>query len=195
MTPRQSHYGGAADAELIRASRDDPAAFEELFERHALALRKSLLAETHDVAAANDLLAETFARAWLSSSRFRGRHAQSGRAWLFGIARNLALHHHRHGRVETSARKRLQVMVETTDDGGIESSIDRIDAQTMLPAAREALRTLDDDQRLAIGYRVVGDLTYSEIATRLECEPTTARTRVHRGLRSLRAAIEKEPGK
>jgi len=86
-------------------------------------------------------------------------------------------------------------MVEATDDGGIESSIDRIDAQAKLPAAREALKTLDDDQRLAIGYRVVGGLSYSEIAAQLECEPTTARTRVHRGLRSLRAAIEKDATK
>jgi len=192
MTPTPSPYADATDAQLIHAARNEPAAFEALFVRHALALRRMLFAQTKDLAVANDLLSETFARAWLASRRFRGDSEHSGRAWLFGIGRNLVLQHYRHGRVEQSARKRLRLGEDTTNDGGIDSSIDRVDALAALPATREAFAELGEDQQLAIGYRVIAGLSYAEVASQLGCEPVTARTRVHRGLRNLRAALEKE---
>lgn len=186
---RPPTYALASDAELIRASAHDEAAFEALFDRHAVKLRHWLVAETNDLAVANDLLAETFARAWLASRRFRGDRDASGRAWLYGIAKNLVLHHHRRGRVERSARKRLEILAVPTDDGGLDSTLARIDAERLVPAANKALLALEHGQRLAIGYRVLGGLSYAEAAARLRCNPATVRTRVHRGLRSLRTAI------
>jgi Sigma-70 region 2 len=65
---------GAArsDAELIHASRSDPAAFEVLVERHAMLLDRWLTAKTGSAALAHELMAETFAQAWRGARQFRG---------------------------------------------------------------------------------------------------------------------------
>ena len=54
----------------------------------------------------------------------------------------------------------------------------------------EALAELPAEQRQAVALRVVGDLPYRRIASRLDCTPAAARIRVSRGLTRLRARLE-----
>src|SRR3954467_10741839 len=75
------------DAELIRAAGSEPAAFGELYERHAAAVFAWAARRARHLAA--DLTAETFAQAWLSRRRFRDRRSGSALPWLLGIAENL----------------------------------------------------------------------------------------------------------
>jgi RNA polymerase sigma factor (sigma-70 family) len=179
------------DSELIRASRSNPAAFEMLFERHAAALRGWLFAQTKNAEASHDLLAETFAQAWRGRRRFRGDDDRSGTAWLYGIARNLLHQHYKRGRVETAGRGRLGINTDIRDDGGIEELQARIDAHELSPWVRQAFAELTPEQQRAIGYRVIDELSYEEVAAQLDCTPTTARSHVFRGLQSLRTAISK----
>jgi RNA polymerase sigma-70 factor (ECF subfamily) len=180
-----------SDAELIRAARREPAAFEALFERHAMALRQWLFAQTGDASVSHDLLAETFAQAWRGRRRFRGEDERSGVAWLYGIARHLVSQHHKRGRIETAGRRRLGMATVTRDDGGIEELPSRLDAHELSAALREAFAGLTAGQRAAIGYRVIEELSYEEVAARLRCSPLSARARVFRGLQSMRSAITK----
>ena len=180
-----------SDAELIRAARREPAAFEALFERHAMALRQWLFAQTGDASVSHDLLAETFAQAWRGRRRFRGEDERSGVAWLYGIARHLVSQHHKRGRIETAGRRRLGMATVTRDDGGIEELPSRLDAHELSAAVREAFAGLTAGQRAAIGYRVIEELSYEEGAARLRCSPLSARARVFRGLQSMRSAITK----
>jgi RNA polymerase sigma-70 factor (ECF subfamily) len=182
---------GRSDSELLRGARRDPAAFEELFERHAMPLRQWLFAQTGDAGVAHDLLAETFAQAWRGVRGFRGKHERSGAAWLYGIARHLVHQHREHGRIESAGRERLAMATASSHDGGIEEIAFRIDAHGLAPAVRDAFAELTPDQQRAIDYRVVQELSYEEVATRLDCSTITARTRVFRGLRTLRGAIAK----
>ena len=184
-------FAEQSDVELIRAARREPAAFEELFERHAMALRQWLFAQTGDATASHDLLGETFAQAWRGVRRFRGEDERSGVAWLYGIARHLVSQHHKRGRIETAGRKRLGMATVTRDDGGIEELPSRLDAHELSAEVREAFAGLTAGQRAAIGYRVIDELSYEEVAVRLRCSPVTARARVFRGLRSMRSAITK----
>jgi RNA polymerase sigma-70 factor (ECF subfamily) len=57
-------------------------------------------------------------------------------------------------------------------------------------ALRQALRALDVDQRLAVVLRYFEDLTVDEIAARLGERPGTVKSRLHYGLRALRAAVD-----
>jgi RNA polymerase sigma-70 factor (ECF subfamily) len=61
------------DAELIRETRTDAAAFRELYDRYARQVHGYHLRRTRDPHAAHDLTAETFAQAWLARRRFRDR--------------------------------------------------------------------------------------------------------------------------
>ncbi len=182
---------GRSDSELLRGARRDPAAFEELFERHAMPLWQWLFAQTGDAGVAHDLLAETFAQAWRGMRRFRGRHDRSGGAWLYGIARHLVHQHRKRGRIESAGRRRLAMATAISHDGGIEEIAFRIDAHELAPAVRDAFAELTPDQQRAIDYRVVQELSYEEVAACLDCSTITARTRVFRGLQTLRAAIAK----
>ncbi len=180
-----------SDAELIRASRGDPAAFETLVERHAALLDRWLQAQTGNAATAHELMAETFAQAWRGVRRFRGTDDRSGAAWLYAIARNLLRQHYRRGHLETAARRRLGMATLVGQDDDTEEIARRIDAHELAPAVREAFAELTPDQQRAIAYRVIDELSYEEVGARLDCSAPTARSHVFRGLRLIRTTIAK----
>ena len=87
------------DAELIVASRRDPAAFRELYDRWADKLLAWFYRRVFDAEVAADLLAETFAVAYERRHRFHDL-GKPGSAWLFGIAQKELAHWIRHRAAE-----------------------------------------------------------------------------------------------
>jgi len=80
------------DQELIEQIQAQQAwAFDQLFERYEVALRRHVGCIVRDEPAADDLLQETFLRVWIHSSQWNGQGTVKG--WLFRIATNLALNH------------------------------------------------------------------------------------------------------
>jgi RNA polymerase sigma-70 factor (ECF subfamily) len=179
------------DAELIVASRNDPGAFRELYDRWAERLLAYFYRRTLDAEVAADLLAETFAVAYERRRRFRDV-GRPGGAWLYGIAAKELSHWFRHQDVERRAVRRLGVEVPQLDD----ESIARIEALADIEQHREALAAALDQmtcgEREAVHLRVVGELGYSEIAARLDCTEGAARRRVHRGLARLNNLMQME---
>jgi RNA polymerase sigma factor (sigma-70 family) len=186
----RGQFAGCSDTELIRTALADPAAFEELYERHSISLQRWLFEHTSDMGVSRELLAETFAQAWRSARRFRGEDDRSGTAWLYGIARRLLLKHYRRTGVETAARTRLGMRTACDDDGGLDEIIARLDANELSTFLREAFEQLTSEQQQAVAYRVVNELSYEDVAARLGVSPITARTRVFRGLQALRATVK-----
>ncbi len=88
------------DAELIRASLEDPAAFGAIFDRHFdkiyAYLRRRFGAEW-----AEDLASETFTRAIAARDRFDGSYADAA-PWLYGIALNVGRRHGRDSKRDAS---------------------------------------------------------------------------------------------
>ena len=180
------------DAELIVASRHDPAAFRELYDRWAERLLAYFYRRVFDAEVAADLLAETFAVAYERRHRFRDV-GRPGSAWLFGIARKELAHWLRHRAAEQRAVRRLGIVVPALDD----ESIARIEALADVAAQREALQEaldrMTDLERDAVRLRVLEELDYQSIAARLGCSEGTARGRVHRGLTRLARLLEVSP--
>lgn len=75
-----------SDAELLVASRGEPQAFCELYDRWAEALLAYFYRRVRSPEVAADLLAETFAVAFEARGRFRDV-GKPGGASLYGIAR------------------------------------------------------------------------------------------------------------
>ena len=173
------------DAELLIAARTDPQAFREFYERYAVWMRAWFQRQTGSETAALDLTAETFAQAWRGIRRFKDMAEGSGAPWLFGIARNLLRQYHKHNRIESAARARLGIPVADTGAEEYEAVDERLGADAMRPALREAVRSLPSDQRRALELRVVDQLEYEEVARRLDCSINAARLRVSRALRVL----------
>jgi DNA-directed RNA polymerase specialized sigma24 family protein len=98
----------ASDADVIAASRIDAARFGEIFDRYFADIDR-YLARRVGQAIADDLAAETFVIAFRARARY-DPSAADARAWLFGIAANLARRHFR------SERRRLRAYARTGID-------------------------------------------------------------------------------
>ena len=179
------------DAELIVASRRDPAAFRELYDRWADRLLAHLYRRVFDAEVAADLLAETFAVAYERRGRFRDV-GKPGAAWLYGIAAKEVSHWFRTQEVERRAVRRLGLQVPQLDDESIARIEALADAESHRQALDEALGQMTGGEREAVELRVVGELPYAEIAERLDCTENTARQRVHRGLARLNNLMQME---
>jgi RNA polymerase sigma-70 factor (ECF subfamily) len=177
------------DAELLVASRDDPRAFRELYDRWADRLLAYFYRRVLDAEVAGDLLAETFAVAFERRRRFRDVGAP-GAAWLYGIANKELSHWYRRQAVELRAVRRLAIEIPPLDDESIARIEALADMETHRVALAAALEQISEGERQAVELRVVEEMGYAEIASRLECTEAAARVRVHRGLARLNQMME-----
>lgn len=81
-----------AERRMIEASQTTPRQFARLYERYFERIYAFAMAKTRDRAAAEDVTAETFRRAFQNISRFEWRGVPFS-AWLFRIAANVAIDH------------------------------------------------------------------------------------------------------
>jgi RNA polymerase sigma-70 factor, ECF subfamily len=179
------------DAELILASRDDPRAFRELYDRWAERLLAYFYRRVLDAEVAADLLAETFAVAFERRHRFRDV-GRPGGAWLYGIAAKELSHWFRRQEVERRAVRRMGLQVPPLDAESIARIEALVDADEHRAALSAALDQMTGGERDAVRLRVVGELGYTEIAARLGCSEGAARRRVHRGLSRLNNLMQAE---
>ena len=94
------------------------------------------------------------------------------RGWLFQIARNLALDHHRRGQRRPPAEPLTDTARPASQDTGAE--------------VNEALASLADVDRDVFLMREVAGLGYDEIATACGLTPDAVRSRIHRARLQLR---------
>lgn len=102
------------------------------------------------------------------------------RAWLFRIARNLALNHIRDDR-------RRGVPVELAVDAAAPAT------QALGAALREALDQLSAIDRDVFLMREAGGLSYEEISFACQLTPDAVRSRLHRARLQLRGALKGSP--
>jgi len=179
------------DAELLLASRHEPAAFVELYRRHAEDLLRYFARRTLDPEAAAELTAETFAEAFASRANYRDTGA-NGVGWLYGIARHQLGRFFRSGRIDRSARQKIGLPPRDLPLEDYERIEDLVDFAPIRAAMVQALETLADDQREALKLRVIEGLSYPDVAARLQCAEAAARQRVSRGLRRLALVLQEQ---
>lgn len=178
----------STDAALAR-SRTDPVAFADVYEQYARDMLRFFARRTLDAEAALDLTAESFAQAYAGRRSFRGCNAAEERSWLFTIAhRQLATYYHR-GMVERKGRERLRVERAVAQPEELARVEELAGSDAMRRTVAAELGRLPEHQREALTLRVVEELAYPEVAARLDVSEQTARARVSRGLRTLRATL------
>jgi RNA polymerase sigma factor (sigma-70 family) len=175
------------DTALLKEAGADPMAFSELYLRHVGAVHDWFRRRIEW--AASDLTAETFARAWLIRARFRDERNGSALPWLLGIAGILLADAARHDRIETRARERLGLPLDLATDDGYTEVEQRLSPRLALARHVESLPAHERD---ALDLRIVQELSYDEVASRLAIRPAAARLRVSRALRRLALSVPKE---
>lgn len=152
---------------LYRSSRDDVYAY-------AAGLLR-------DQAAAEDVTAAAFERAYRKRSRFNANRG-SARAWLFGIARNAALDElRRRGRQAELSTDPVDATSVTAPDG------DRDELRLLLDAA---LAKLGGDERELVALKFFAGLSNGEIAGVVGISASNVGTRLNRTMDKLREACD-----
>lgn len=126
----------------------------------------------------SDLLAETWIRAQRSREAFRGEW-RSARPWLFGVARHVLADH-------WQAVRQVASNGDTPFDPWPEVDA-AIVAEAAGPLLKRALASLEARDREVLLLHAWEYLTPQEIAKVLEIRPGTARSRLHRARKQLRA--------
>lgn len=125
----------------------------------------------HD--AAQELTQEVFLRVARAAAPDSGDGGR--RAWVFRIARNLALNHLRDGSRRPVADEMPQPIAPAT--------------QALAAALREALGRLAPVDRDVFLMREAGGLSYDEISFACQLTADAVRSRLHRARQQLRAAL------
>jgi RNA polymerase sigma factor (sigma-70 family) len=153
---------------LYRSSRDDVYAYA------AGILR--------DRAAAEEVAATAFERAYRKRARFDARRGEP-RAWLFGIVRNAALDELR----RRSRHAELAVEPIDAEAAAAPEDVEQSERRLALGAALEGLSAGD---RELIALKFFAGLDNAEIAVVLEISESNAGTRLHRAMSKLREACD-----
>lgn len=147
-------------------------------ERHYIELGPMLLAyfrrQRRIDSAADDLLQETFLRAWRERARFES--ARSPRAYLFGIARHVCLDAQRRVRATEPLERDLAAEPPPAAD-------DRV------VGMRAAIAALPATHREPLLLKLQQELSYAEIAEVLGLPIGTVRSRLHYAVEQLQRVL------
>lgn len=170
------------DLKLVKeAQAGDIRAFDALVQHYKLRLFNYLSWMMRDPHEAEDVVQDTFFRAYKGLGRFRGESQFS--TWLFRIgintakrslarsARQLSLLDHARNRAGESWQK-AAVNVETPES--------LMESRQLLAAIDEVVNNLQPELRLALLLREIEGLGYDEIALIMLSPVGTVRSRIHR---------------
>ena len=164
---------------------DREAEFRELYEAHRDAVHAYFVGRTGDRWLAADLMQEVFMRVWQRLPEVAGRSADGQRAWIFTVARNLAVDTYRHERTRAGAETALGY--EPADAPPPASA--PVIAAERVAVVGEAIRQLPEEQRVAVTMAAAGGLTSAQIAAALDVPAGTVRYRLSLARRTLSAAL------
>jgi RNA polymerase sigma-70 factor (ECF subfamily) len=171
---------------MAEAAAGSVEAFAELYDRYRGQAYRVALAVCRDAGRGQDAVQDGFLSAWKSCGSYR-RQQGTVAAWLLTVVRHRAIdlmrrdeRHDVHRAGEDELKHRPAV------DDVYESAIRR-DASHRLHAS---LALLPDAQQEVISLAYYGQLSHTEIASRLRLPAGTVKGRMRLGLQKLRAEIE-----
>jgi len=167
------------------------------FEEQALPLMPQLygaaLRWTRNPSDAEDLVQETFAKAYAAWDKFQ--QGTNLKAWLYRIMTNTHINLY-NKRAKDQAKSGLDDLEDWQVGSGesvTSKSARSAEAEALdnLPATviREALDEIPDEFRMVVYYAVVEGLPYAEIAEVMETPVGTVMSRLHRGKKMLRELL------
>lgn len=194
MEPAEEH------ALALAASRGDSAAFERLYSLHFNRLWHSALKHVGDEDAAEELVQETFARAFKNIEQFRGDAKFS--TWLTSILIRQCIERWRKSRREVAVGSGQSSRLEEEDNGSVletataqETPADtELLARERVVAVRKALAGLGENERQAVQLFYFERRLYREIAEITGWPMGTVMTYLHRGRLQLATLLKDEWG-
>lgn len=142
--------------------------FGSVYDRYAKDVLHFALYLTGDRREADDIVAETFVRAWVATGEIR---METVKAYLLSIAQNLHIERHR-------LRARMTDLPAELRDPAVGPER-AAESRGELQAVMRALQTVPEVDRAAVLMRA-REVSYADIASALGISQAAARVKVHR---------------
>jgi RNA polymerase sigma-70 factor (ECF subfamily) len=173
----------------------DRADFSDLAMEHMPSLYSAALRMTRNPADAEDLVQETYLKAYRAFESFQA--GTNLKAWLYRILTNTFINSYR-----SKKRRPEQTELDDVEDlylyrrlGGLEAAAAGRSAEEEVldhftdTEVKEALESLPDQFRMAVLLADVEGFSYKEIAEILDVPIGTVMSRLHRGRKALQRAL------
>jgi RNA polymerase sigma-70 factor, ECF subfamily len=170
---------------LLRMQADDLDAFEELFGRYRSPIYRTAYGLTGDPQAAEEVLQDTFARAW--QRRLTLLTDVSPLPWLHRVALNLC--YSRLGRRRLRAEPIEESQHGHVRDRAIEPA-ERAEQRELRRIVRDGIAALPPKHQAVVALYYLQGLSLQETAEVLDVALGTVKSRLHYALRGLRVHLE-----
>lgn len=176
-----------SDEDLLEAIRQGSgAALGELYNRHAVTIKKMVYQLIQDEEKVQDLVQEIFTRIWTKgAAQFTPSNFQG---WLYVLTRHVTIDSLRKesrrpqilaANVEHALSNKEREWLQVEDADHVASKLDLL----------TALRHLAHDQQVVLKLVYFHGYTLSEVSGILDIPLGTVKTRLHLGLKRLRASL------
>ena len=174
----------------------DTAAFNTLLKRLKGLVYSLILRFTHDTALADEIFQEVFLKICKNKDQFR--EAISFKSWLMTVCRNTCIDFTRkQGRSLKTVPldgngsdddRPLADKLATTDPTPLDELSFKVEDQ----ALNSLLDNLPIEQRETFYMKIIGDLTFEEIGSAMQCSTNTAKSRFRYALATLRGLVRRQ---
>lgn len=172
----------SVDALVEQAVGGSPEAFGRLYDLYVDRVYRHLYYRVGNANDAEDLTAEVFLNAWRAIGRYRQQGVPFA-AWLFRIARNLAIDHYR-------SAQRVAELDEAVIDEGREADPEKVMELSLdRQQVRRAIFRLSEEQQQVLILRFVDGLSHADVAAVLGKSEVAVRVMQYRALAALRRAL------
>jgi RNA polymerase sigma-70 factor, ECF subfamily len=176
-----------ADEDLMPlVQRQEPGAFEVLYERHSGAAFSLAYRMVGRGNVAEDVVQEAFLSLWRSGARYE-RTRGSVRTWVLGIVHHRAIDQLRRASVHDKRRASDEGLEERLESR--ERTENEVARREEAASIRSAMESLPAEQSHVIELAYFGGFTHTEIAEILGAPVGTVKGRMRLGLEKLRNSL------
>jgi RNA polymerase sigma-70 factor, ECF subfamily len=173
-----------ADHVLVeKAKKGEVAAFSELVLRHQKSMLRLAYRVVGDFEMAQDVVQESFMKAFQKLSAFEGRSAF--KSWVFQITLNTAKNKLRGRRPETVDIDKTHI----AEEHDFEVDVMHVELKNII---QSEVDKLPFKQKTALSLRIFEDLSFAEIAEIMQCPYDTAKANYRHALIKLRHTLSEQ---
>lgn len=178
-----------SDEELMeRCNKGDMAAFELIVLRYKDAVFNFAYHFLIDYHRAQDISQEAFLRVLKNAGKYKSR--DYFKTWLYRIVTNLCKNELRdRKRHKTLSLEDSILEIEKFSFSSYDSPEENYEKREMTKLVKDAIKSLPEDQQIAIVLREYEDLNYEEIALVLNCSLSAVKSKIHRARQSIKRIL------
>jgi RNA polymerase sigma-70 factor, ECF subfamily len=158
--------------------------FTVLMDRHVAAVRRRIKLMVWNPADQDEIVQETFFKAWRSLSSFR--FDATFRTWIVRVAINETLQHYRRDRCNSTVLAAGGIDEFASQHDLPDKALERVEERRIVHAA---VAKIPKQYRLVLILRDLDELTQQETAERLQSSVAAVKTRLFRARRMLSRAV------